>query len=349
MDKVSWGVIGAGGIADRRTLPAMMLAKNASLAAVMEVEAGFAEKLRAKYNAAKAYTDAEALLSDPAVEAVYIASPVGAHYKQALAAIKAGKHILMEKPIAMKIEEGKELVKLCAEKNLQFSAGFMMGFHPCHAKLREIAASGGFGDIVSMRAQLTCWYPEIPGAWRQDPDLSGGGALMDMGIHCIDLLQYISGSRAIKVAALINTKTFSYKVDDSASIIMEFENHSHAYVDANFNIPDDASENRLEIYGTGGCALASGTIGQSGGGSCTLTFSNPGGYNKNQNRDQKEGKQELKWVEANPYTLEIESFGRTLLNGEKPEVPAARALQVQQVINCAYTAAKEKRTVETGE
>jgi predicted dehydrogenase len=346
MDKLSWGVIGAGGIADRRTLPGMMFAKNASLAAVMEIEAGLAEHLRKKYNAAKAYTSADALLEDPAVEAVYIASPVAAHYRQALAAIKADKHVLIEKPVALSLDEGKELVKLCAERKLQFSAGFMMRFHPCHALLRKIVAEGGLGKIVSLRAQLTCWYPEIKDAWRQDPALAGGGALMDMGIHCIDLVQYITGSRAVQVSAFIGTNVFSYAVDDSASVILELENGAFAYIDAFFNIPDEASENRLEIYGTGGCALSSGTIGQSGGGSCSIVYSNSGAYNKNQNRGIVSGKQQLTWEEANPYTLEIESFGRSLLEGQKPEVPASEALQVQQVINCAYTAAREKRAVE---
>jgi predicted dehydrogenase len=324
----------------------MMQAKNASIAAVMEIDRNFAEVLRKKYKAPKAYTSEEELLADPAVEAVYIASPVTAHYQQALAAAGAGKHILIEKPVAMKIEEGEALIKLCAEKKLQFSAGFMMRFHPCHRKLRELVSQGGLGKIVSLRAQLTCWYPEIPGAWRQDPALSGGGALMDMGIHCIDLLQYITGSRAVRVSALMGTSTFSYAVEDSASLIMEFENHAHASVDAFFNIPDDASENRLEIYGTGGCALAAGTIGQTGGGTCSLVYSNPGGYNNQQNRNESQGRQNLSWEEANPYTLEIESFGDSLLKGKKTEAPAEEAVQVQRVIAGAYQSAREGRVVE---
>jgi predicted dehydrogenase len=346
MNKLSWGVIGAGGIADRRTLPGMMGAKNASLAAVMEIDQGLAEALRKKYGAAKAYTSAEELLADPAVEAVYIASPVSAHYRQALAAVRAGKHILIEKPVSLKIEEGEEVVELCAQNNLQCSAGFMMRFHPCHRKLRDFVSNGALGKIVSLRAQLSCWYPEIPRAWRQDPALSGGGALMDMGIHCVDLLRYITGSDVVRVSAFIGTKVFSYAVEDSASLIMEFENGALAYVDAFFNIPDDACENRLEIYGTGGSALAVGTIGQSGGGSCSLVLSNPGGYNKNQNRDEGREQGNLVWEEANPYTLEIESFGDSLLNGKKPEVPAEEAIQVQRIIACAYKAARENRTVE---
>ena len=93
MEKLRWGVIGAGGIADRRPIPGMMEAYNAELVAVMEINMEFAEKLRAKYNAKRAYDSAEALLKDPEVDAVYIASPVVLHAQQAMAAADAGKHI----------------------------------------------------------------------------------------------------------------------------------------------------------------------------------------------------------------------------------------------------------------
>ena len=101
MRKVKWGVIGAGGIADRRTLPGMMLAKNAELVAVMEISDELAEKLRAKYNAKRAYTDYKALLADPEVECVYIASPVTCHKEQVIAAAEAGKHVRQQKRTAV--------------------------------------------------------------------------------------------------------------------------------------------------------------------------------------------------------------------------------------------------------
>ncbi len=98
MDKLRWGVIAAGGIADRRTIPGMLLAENAELVAVMEIEKQMAERIREKYNAKRAYISVEELLADPEVDAVYIASPVWAHAAQARLAADAGKHILIEKP-----------------------------------------------------------------------------------------------------------------------------------------------------------------------------------------------------------------------------------------------------------
>ena len=101
MKKVRWGVIGAGGIADRRTIPGMMLCDRAELVAVMEVNMELAEKCRAKWNCKRAYDNERDLLSDPEIDAVYIASPVVMHAPQARMAADAGKHILIEKPLAM--------------------------------------------------------------------------------------------------------------------------------------------------------------------------------------------------------------------------------------------------------
>ena len=108
MKKVRWGVIGAGGIAQRRTIPGMMQCENAELVAVMEITPELAESCRAKWNCKKAYTSAEELLNDPEIDAVYIASPVFLHAQQAMAAADAGKHILIEKPLAMTAAEDRQ-------------------------------------------------------------------------------------------------------------------------------------------------------------------------------------------------------------------------------------------------
>lgn len=215
MKKVKWGIIGAGGIADRRTMPGIQLAENAEIYAVMEVDMEMAEELRVKYNAAKAYSDEKDLLSDPEVEAVYIASPVVYHKKQAMMAADFGKHILLEKPIALTVAEGNEVIEYCHKKGVLLATGFMMRFHAYHQAMKKLVDEGKLGQIVSCRAQLTCWYPDIPGNWRQANATSGGGALMDMGVHCLDLIQYITGAKAKRAAGMSSTLTFDYEVEDS--------------------------------------------------------------------------------------------------------------------------------------
>lgn len=336
MDKVRWGVIGAAGIADRRTIPGMVLANNAELAAVMEVNLELAEKIRAKYSAKKAYDNLEDILADKEIDAVYIASPVIFHKEQAIKAAKAKKHILIEKPIALSIEDGEEVINVCRQEGVKLAVGLMMRYHAYHQKMKEVVESGKLGQIVSCRAQLTCWYPDMPGNWRQKKGTSGGGALMDMGVHCIDLLQYITGGRAKKVAAFTGTRVFKYEVEDSASMIFEMDNSANAYVDAYFNIPDAAARCRIEIYGTKGSILAEGTISQIEGGDVEVMLSNDTlGYDAQQDRvDVKPASLDVQF--GNMYCKEIESFGRSILYGDAIHVPAEDAIQVQKVVEAAY-------------
>ncbi len=338
MDKVKWGVIGAGGIADRRTIPGLLLAGSAELVAVMEVDMAFAERLCAKHGAKRAYDSVDALLEDPEVDAVYIATPVFFHKEQAIKAARAKKHILLEKPVAMTSAEGLEVARVCREEGIQVSVGLMMRFHPYHQKMKEIVEGGRLGRIVSCRAQLTCWYPDIPGAWRQQRETSGGGALMDMGVHCIDLLQYITGNTAQKVTGLTGTKEFNYEVEDSSSILMELGNGAYATVDAFFNIPDAAARCRMEIYGTGGSMLAEGTISQVEGGTLEVVLSDTGAeYDAQQNRNEVFPMQ-VEAVFGNLYAREIESFSNAILHGDPVAVTIEEALQVQRVVEAAYEA-----------
>ena len=189
MKKIRFGILGAGGIADRRTMPGMQLAEHAEIVAVMELDPAVAERLRAKYSAKRAYTDEEALLADPEIDAVYIASPIACHARQARLAADHGKHILIEKPLAMTADEGEALVQYCREKGVQMAAGLMMRFGAYVQAMKKAVAEGKIGQVVSAFAHFTCWYPDIPGSWRQTKASAGGGALMDMGVHCIDLIR----------------------------------------------------------------------------------------------------------------------------------------------------------------
>ncbi len=345
MKKVRWGVIGAGGIADRRTLPGMMLSDEAELIAVMEINDELAENLRVKYGAKRAYTDHKALLADPEVDVVYIASPVNCHKEQAIDAARAKKDILLEKPICLDIADAEEVLRVCEEEGVKIATGFLMRFHAYNSKIREIVQSGKIGQVVSCRAQFSCWYPEIPGAWRQVKALSGGGALMDLGVHCIDLLQYIVGSKAKRVAAFASTNTFSYEVEDQASLMMQLENGAVAYVESNFNIPD-AVASKLEIYGTSGSIVACGTLSQVEGGTIeVIAADSSAGYDAQQTRNEVKP-MEVNVEFGNMYTKELDSFGRSHRDGAPVEVPAADAVWAQRIIKAAYESAETGKVID---
>ena len=334
--KLKWGIIGCGGIADRRTLPGMMLASNAEPYAVMDANPEAAARCQEKYGAKYAFTKAEDVLALKEVDVVYIASPVFCHKEQAIAAAKAKKHILLEKPIGLTIEDTREIVAACEAEGVKLGIGFMMRYHAYHQAMKKVIADGLIGDVVSMRAQFTCWYPDIENCWRQDKTKSGGGALMDMGIHCIDLLQYISGLEAVECTGYAQTQTFHYSADDSSAIVMKMSNGALAMVDSNFNIPDAAAKCPLEFYGTKGSMIAVGTLSQDEGGSVEVLVSgNDAGYDAQQNRSLVEP-MKLEVTFGNMYTKEIEAFSNAVINNTEPPVNGKNTMRVHEVIAAIY-------------
>ena len=336
--KIKWGVIGCGGIAYRRTIPGMMLSENSELVAVMDTNFEAAQKVKEEFGAKYAFATVEEVLALEEIDAVYIATPVFCHKAQAIAAADAKKHILLEKPMGLTVADSVEIAEYCKAKGVKLGVGLMMRFSAYHQKIKALIAEGAIGEIVSMRAQFTCWYPEIPGSWRQDKSKSGGGALMDMGVHCIDLLQYISGLKATKLTCFAQSQTFKYSVDDSSALLMKMNNGSTAYVDANFNIPDDAAHCRMEFYGTKGSILAEGTIGQDETGKLELTMSADTGYDAQQNREGNAAHLVEVNAGGNMYEKEISSFANAILNDTAPEITAEDGIFVQRIIETAYAA-----------
>lgn len=345
--KLRWGVIGAGGIADRRTIPGLLLAKNAELVAVMGPNLERTEAIRKKYNAKRAYDSEEALLQDPEVDAVYIASPVVCHARQAKLAADYGKHILIEKPLAMSSAEGEDVLRHCAEKGVQIAAGFMMRFGAHVNNMKKAIAEGKLGTLVSGYSQFTLWLPYEEGNWRQCKAKAGGGCMMDMAVHCIDLMEYISGMRVTQVASFNENVAFSeypqYDVEDTSTILMRMENGAQFVVQTNFNIPDEASKWRLEFFGTKGRLLGDTIIGQNDGGKLNAVFVEENlAYSATQDHADDAGL-DIPGEFGNMYTRQIESFGNSILQGLPLEVPASDAVHVQIIMELAYRSGREMK------
>ncbi len=339
---VNFGVMGAGGIAYRRTIPGMLKAKNCRLVAVMDPVN--IERVAAEFKVPKAYTREEELLGDPEVEAVYIASPVNCHLKQVQAAAAAGKHILCEKPLAMNLAQTKEAVAACKKAKVYLQEGYMMKFHGAHAAIKQMIDQGRLGRIVYMRAQLSCWYPQMPGAWRQDPKLGGGGALIDMATHLYDLLAWFAGP-VRRVAAMVNTLVQDYKSDDASTTLLEFKSGAQATVDCFYCIPDEASRTRLEVYGSQGAVLTEGTIGQSVGGMLeALQLAGAAGYDAQQSKDVARKFQKVPFPKVNPYTAECSYFADCILQGRPPALNDGRnALTIAELTDKAYRSYKQRK------
>lgn len=220
----------------------------------------------------------------------------------------------------------------------------MMKFHGAHVKIKQLVDEGRLGKIVYMRAQLSCWYPKMEGAWRQDPKLGGGGALIDMATHLYDLLEYFAGPIR-RIVALTGTLVQDYRSDDASTTLLEFRSGAHGTVDCFYCIPDQASRTRLEIYGSKGAILTEGTIGQSQRGKVEGYFTEgEAAYDAAQNKDVVRKFQRIAFGPVNPYTAECDYFAQCVLRGEPPQInDGANAIHIMSLVEKAYGSAKSGR------
>ncbi|MCS7242389.1 Gfo/Idh/MocA family protein [Candidatus Caldatribacterium sp.] len=220
----------------------------------------------------------------------------------------------------------------------------MRWYNVSHEKIKAYIDGRSIGQPVFVRAQLTCFYPEIPGAWRQKRVTGGDGALTDMGCHCVDLLEWFFGE-ITEVFGFLDTIVHPYGVEDTSTVLLKFKNQAHGFVDNFFNVPDEAARNVLEIYGTKGAILAQHTIGQDPGGEVWYCLSE-----KAQEYDALQRRAFLSWqkLELAPkplYTQEVDAMSAWILGGEKPWIATEVGLRNMEVLSAIYRSAEEKRAV----
>jgi UDP-N-acetyl-2-amino-2-deoxyglucuronate dehydrogenase len=348
MKKVKWGVIGAGGIAFRRTIPeAVRDAANVELVSVMDHTAERAKLVAKQFNVPHwCSTEQELLAQD--LDAVYIATPQNVHARQVIQAAEAGKHILCEKPIAVSLAEVDQMQAAIEKAGVTFMVGFCMRYNVYNQKARELVQSGALGQTVAGRAQLTCWYPPIPNAWRQDLSISHGGALIDMGTHCLDLLEWIQGTRITEVVGFQDLRTHGYRtpIEDTSTVIVRFANGAHGIIDNYFNLPDAAAQNALEIHGTRGSLMATGTIGQDPTGKMfTILQPQETGYDPNQVRDMPAARNEYHFEGIGLYGQMVSMFADCILENKTPPITLEDGRHSVRVIETIYQAVQQKRVL----
>jgi predicted dehydrogenase len=208
-------------------------------------------------------------------------------------------------------------------------------------------ADGELGTPVLGKAELTCWYPPIPGAFRQDPEKGGGGALADMGNHCIDLLEFLFGQRVKRVSGFMARLVQDYPVEDTAAVMLEFESGAVGMVNALFNVPDAAARNMLVVYGSKGSALTFGTIGQDSSGKIHAVVEREDkGYDAGQVRTEAAGEEVIVPEPVNMYQALVDGFSKAVAEDLEPPVTAEEGLWSQRVLEACYRAARTGQTVE---
>ena len=210
-----------------------------------------------------------------------------------------------------------------------------MKYHNLHVKAKELIKEGQIGDPVSFSIGFSCWYPEIEGAWRQHRELSGGGVVMDLGVHCIETVEDILGEEIVDVRAMLENKSFGYEVEDSGVFIVRTSSGVLGTVRVGFNVPDAASESSIEIYGTAGYIKANGTMSQVEAGRLCHLYSPQGDYDATQGGVTFEPKTYLPEGE-DIYLRQIRDFTKRVSSADFEYEYAERALHVQELIDKIY-------------
>ena len=246
MTKIRWGIISTANIGLTKVIPAMQSGKFCEIAAISSQNLQKAEKAAAGLNIPKAYGSYEELLADPYIDAVYNPLPNHLHIEYTIKALKAGKHVLCEKPLSLNVEEaGKLLETIKAYPKLKVMEAFMYRFHPQWQKAKELLDTGKIGLLRTVSSFFS--YSNLdPDNIRNKADI-GGGALMDIGCYCISFPRYLFGKEPTRVIGSIDIDPVM-KTDRLTSGIMEFEEGTSTFTCSTQLSPFQ----RANIFGTSG-------------------------------------------------------------------------------------------------
>jgi predicted dehydrogenase len=258
---INIGVIGCGKIAQVRHLPEYADHKDANIKAVFDLCKERADQIAVEYGA-KSYDSWQELLADPEIDAVSVCAANAVHCEITVAALRAGKHVLCEKPMAIKLSECEEMVKVANETGKYLMIGHNQRLAKAHAKARELILSGEIGDIVTFETRFGHSGPETWGIdsnniWFFDKKTAVFGALADLGIHKTDLIQFLTEQKVKEVSAFVGTLQKAYAggtpigVDDNAICIYRMDGGAVGTMTASWTCygPED---NSTVLYGTEG-------------------------------------------------------------------------------------------------
>lgn len=254
METINWGIIGCGDVTEKKSGPGFQKANHSRLVAVMRRNRDLAEDYARRHSVPAWYDSAEALINDPEVDAVYIATPPSSHKEYTLITAKAGKPVYVEKPMALNYAECREMISACEAARVPLFVAYYRRALPRFLKIKNLLDSGVIGTPYFVRTAL--YQPPHPRdldpgnlQWRVKPEIAGGGHFVDLGSHTLDFLDFILGPIQ-SVKGFASNLAGLYPAEDTVSCTFKFESGVHGTGIWCFN----AFENydRTEIVGSEG-------------------------------------------------------------------------------------------------
>ena len=331
--RIGYAVVGLGSIAETSVLPAFRNSKKSKLVALVSHDKSRAEQLGAKFGVKHcyAYADYDQCLSQPGVDAVFIASVNGAHAEQTMRAASAGKHVLCEKPMATSVEDCRRMVEACRVNRVRLMIAYRKYFEPGSVALKKLVTSGKLGRLRHIFSTYTEHVdPGKAKTWQLNQKLAGGGSLMDIGIYCVNTMRWVAGSSPIDATASRWTddpKRFSH-VEDTIAFRLT---HPDGLVCQGTSSYSSMAASFVQVHGDQGWAAL-----------------NPAFAFEEERRLF--GKIRGRWFEQkfkviDEFALELNAFAKSIHQGRDPEPDGMEGLRDLATIEAIYRSARENRTV----
>jgi predicted dehydrogenase len=332
--RVGYAVVGLGSISQVAVLPAFAHSKKAKLVAVVSGDKNKAKNFAQDFNASQSYTYDEfsRCLENPGVDAVYIATPPGEHEKYAVAAAKAGKHVLCEKPLAATVQQARNMVATCRRNKVLFMTAYRKYFEPSSLALKKMIKTGELGriDVIhTLFTELRVFGDSSP-AWLFSKKLCGGGPLTDVGVYCINTTRWLVDEDPISATGIswVRDKRRYKEVEEGVAFRLDFKSGIVLQGTAAYSA---AFSSFVHIHGDKGWA----ELGPA------FAF---------EEERRISGKIGGKWFAKtykpmDEFVLEIDEFAGCIQEGREPEPTGEQGLRDIIIIDAIYRAVKQRRSV----
>jgi len=332
MSTLRWGILSTANIATEKVIPGIRRAARNEVVAIGSRDGETARRVADRLAIPRAHDSYEALLADPEVDAVYIPLPNHLHAEWTIAAARAGKHVLCEKPLALTAAEAEPMIDAADAAGVHLMEAFMYRHHPSWVAVRELVASGRIGTLSAVQS----WF----GFWNDDPSNIrnvrefGGGALYDVGCYCINLSRMLFGGEPVRVeGAVVRDGSSGNGVDILTTGLLEFENGLASFGCSIRTEPDQ----RVDVYGSDG-RISIGIPFNIPPDRPTHVFVTKGG-----DPPVAPATETLAFETKDPYAAEAERFAEAVLDGLPTPVPPSDAVANLRVIERLFASADAGR------
>jgi predicted dehydrogenase len=327
MGVLGWGILGCGDITEKRGAPAIVAQQESRLVAFCSRDRERARAFAERFGAPRAYDDLAALLADPEVQVVYVATEHDRHVEPTVAAAAAGKHVLCEKPMALDAAGCRAMIDACRAAGVHLSVAYYRRYYPKVRRMKALLDEGAIGEPVHASICLGGRLDPArirPGDWRLQGERSGGGALADTGSHRLDLLCYLLGEPE-RVAGVMDRGELPISAPDTESLLIRMRSGVHVVSRHTLRA---GGPDQWELYGTRGALIATPMDGDE------LTV-RTGGETRLERWPRHE----------NVHFPLIDAFARRVARGEPPEFDGVAGMQATRIIDAAQQSARSGRVV----